>query len=137
VKIINDYKIDCEQFQINSSFYQEHQLWENPTKNVTWVLEDRKRLISPDEHERSFDASAVFAIGFELRDRGEAVTGEELEDRTGFKWCAGTKLKPQGIYWDGDGEEFIIVEGSSRFNRFETKKNILMNSRQFLCIPKE
>ena len=132
MKIINDYKIDCEQFQINSSFYQEHQLWNHTTENVTWVLEDRKRFISPDEHNRYLDAGKVFAIGFELRDRGEGVTGEDLEDKTGFKWCAGTKLEPQGVYWE-QGEGFIIVEGYSRYNRFEIKLKNKIND--FQAVP--
>lgn len=113
VIIINNYKIDCEQFQINSSFYEEHNLWDYSAENVTWILEDRKLLLSPDELDRAFDASEAFTIGFEF--------SEDLDNKTGFSWCAGTMKKPQGIYW-ADGEGFVLVDGSSRTDKFDFKR---------------
>ena len=109
-KIINDYKIECEQFQINSSFYENYNLWDQSEQNITWVLEDRKILLSPDEHNRQYDTDTIWTVGYELSD--------DLENKTGFNWCVGTRLKPQGVYWS-NGDGFIIVDGSSRFNRFE------------------
>ena len=69
-------------------------------------------MLSPDELDRNYDASEAFSIGFEF--------GDDLENKTGFDWCAGTMVKPQGIYW-AEGQGFVVVHGASRFNRFEFK----------------
>lgn len=127
-KIINDYKIDCEQFQINSTFFIEYYLWDRSQINMTWVFEDRKLSLSPNELNRDFDASDLWTIGFELSD--------ELENKTGFNWCTGTQLKPQGIYWSNDQQEFILVDGSSRFNRFEINNFFLLFLGSFYAFQK-
>ncbi|CBY32174.1 unnamed protein product [Oikopleura dioica] len=116
-KIINDYKIDCEQFQINSTFFYEYNLWNRSKENITWVFEDRKLSLTADELNRNYDDPELPTIGFEL--------SEDLENKTGFKWCTGTQVKPQGIYWAADQQEFVLFHGSSTFNR------------QFLCISNE
>ena len=81
-------------------------------ENITWIVEDLKVLISPDEHDRAYDTHPEKIIGFEFSD--------DLENKTGFSWCPGTQLKPQGIYWVEE-EGFILVDGSSRYNRFDQK----------------
>ena len=118
VRIVNDYKINCDLLQINSTFFDEFKLWDKSSFNVTWVLENRKLALPPDEYDSRFDLTPDWNIGFK--------PSEDLENITGFNWCYGQPTnKPQGIFWEHD--HFIIVHATSIFNRFAGKFYCLLD----------
>ena len=105
VKIINDYKVNCDLLKINSTFFEEFHLWNFLYENKTWVIENKK--LSGDFHNDGIISARSKQIGYEFE--------EDLPNKTGFPWCAGQPDNPQGIFFS-DGE-FMVVHGSSVADR--------------------
>ncbi|CAG5080275.1 Oidioi.mRNA.OKI2018_I69.PAR.g9526.t1.cds [Oikopleura dioica] len=80
VKIVDsNVSPDCEYLQLNQSFVEKHQLWDQNFKNKTWI-DFRSPLTVKGLH-----------IGSNFT--------EDIEDQTGFSWCPGQPELPAGISW--------------------------------------
>ena len=108
VKIINDYKVDCKLLQLNSTFLEDHQLWDYNHEKKTWVMVNRKQHLS-----------AVLSVAYSKQVGYDF--DENLHIETGFPWCPGQPILPQGIFWST--YQFVVVDGSSHAKW------------PFLCIP--
>ncbi|CAG5105025.1 Oidioi.mRNA.OKI2018_I69.chr1.g1768.t1.cds [Oikopleura dioica] len=120
VKIVNDYKVNCEQLKINSTFFEEFHLWNYLYENKTWIVDNRKLL--GEFHNNGIISVRSRQIGYQFE--------EDLPNKSGFPWCQGQPDTPQGIMWS-DGE-FIVVHGSSKADRHHQEK-VQYNEAKAIC----